>query len=324
MRFRYCSALFMLFLLLLGPQTASATYSIIACDPETGACGVAVATNNLAVGSSVCYAAAGVGALVTQYETNPNYGPEGLRLMREKWDVQDVLAHLLKNDNNFEGQDIAWRQVALVNVMGQTAVHSGEHVLASAWAGSREGKHYAIQGNGLVGEAVLIAMEQRFLETQGTLAERLMAALVAGQEAGGQSNGRMSAALLVRTEDGWPFDIDLRVDAGPAPVDELQTLLNLHYARQAIIRAERYARAGEVDKAWNAVAEALYHGASWDRVWRRAARLAVQMDEPERAMDYLAVFKALNPIWAREEITQDRYAILRGNPLFQAWLSESY
>ena len=260
---------------------------------------------------------------MSQFETNPAYGPDGLRLLAQNVNVRDVLEHLLENDGNFEGLGIESRQVALVSIAGETASHSGERALASVWAGSIEGPYYSIQGNGLSGEHVALAMEQHFLQSSGSLAERLMAALMAGQEAGGQTTGSMSAALLVRTTDGWPFDIDLRVDAGATPVKELQRLLNFYYARQSIIAAERHARMGNNDQIWPAVAEALYRGASWDRIWRRAARLAIQLDEPERALEYLAVFMSLNPVWAREEITQDRYSKLKKYPLYQRWISES-
>ena len=302
------------------PISASATYSIIACDPETGDCGVAVATNNLAVGASVCYAQANVGAVVSQFETNPSYGPEGLRLLSENIGVENALAHLLTNDNTFEGLSIEYRQVALINTDGQSATHTGKEAGASRWAGARSGRYYSIQGNGLDGEHVVHAMEQAFQLAEGTLAERLMSALNAGEAAGGQRTGSMSAALLVRTTNGWPHDIDLRVDASERPVDELYQLLNLHYARQSIIRAERFANTEDSEKVWNAVAEALHRGASWDRIWRRAARLAIRLDQQERALEYLAVFMSLNPTWASEEITQDRYAELIKYPVFQEWI----
>ncbi|MEM9664185.1 MAG: DUF1028 domain-containing protein [Bacteroidota bacterium] len=301
------------------PRPASATFSIVACEAEGGTCGVAVATNNLAVGASVCYAEAGVGALVSQFETNPRYGPDGLRWLADGLDAQATLARLLADDGNFEGLGIGFRQVGIVRAQGQGAVHTGEAVLASPWAGSRVGPHYTIQGNGLAGEAVVLAMEAAFLNAPGPLAERLVAALTAGQRAGGQATGTLSAAVLVRTPQGWPFDIDLRVDADEAPVASLNRLLDLHYARQAIIRAERLARQGETDQAWTAVAEALHRGARWDRVWRRAARLAIALDEPARALEYLGVFMALNPAWARSEIEEARYAPLHDNPLFRSW-----
>ena len=305
--------------MLLLPTPVRATFSIIACDRETGSCGVAVATNNMAVGASVCYAKAGVGALVTQFETNPNYGSPGLRLLEQNIQVEEVLAQLLANDNNFEGLGISYRQVAVVNVAGSSTSYSGDRVLESTWAGSLEGAGYSIQGNGLVGEAVLVAMEEAFLQSDGSLANRLLAALVAGQHAGGQKTGQMSAALLVRTMDGWPLDIDLRVDADKNAVSKLESLFNLQHARQAIIRAERFARNDNIELVWPAVAEAVSLGHGWDRIWRRAARLAMQLDEHDRALEYLGAFYSLNPEWARLEMDDPLYAPLKSSSLFQHW-----
>jgi hypothetical protein len=159
---------------------AGATYSIVACDAKTRECGVAVQTNNLAVGASVPYAQAGVGAIASQFETNPNYGPRGLALLAQGKSPSDVLVQLLKEDGNFEGQGPEARQVGIVSIDGRTAVHSGEQVKRSVWTGSRSGPGYSIQGNGLAGPQVVDAMEQAFLKTSGSLADRLAAALVAG------------------------------------------------------------------------------------------------------------------------------------------------
>src|SRR5687767_8414233 len=180
---------------------AHATFSIAACDRD-GSCGVAVATNNLAVGSSVIYAKAKVGALATQFETNPAYGPEGLALLAKRLSPEDAVARLLATDGNFDGTTIAFRQVGLVDAEGRSAVYTGKEVMSSTWAGSIHGKGYSVQGNGLTSEHVVIAMKDAFLSHNGPLAERLMASLEAGQQAGGQATGKFSAALLVRTPEG--------------------------------------------------------------------------------------------------------------------------
>ncbi len=301
------------------PGSGAATFSIVACEAESGRCGVAVATNNLAVGASVAHVRAGVGALVSQFETNPSHGPAGLRLLAEGKDAQAAVKLLLEGDGDFEGQGIEARQIGIVSVRGDVASHTGAKAKASRWAGARSGRHYSIQGNGLTGEDVVLAMEKAYLASKGTLPGRLMSALRAGQAAGGQRTGTMSAALLVRTHEGWPHDIDLRVDAGEKPVQALYRLLALHDARQAILRAERLARSGDTEQAWVAVAEALHLGPSWDRIWRRAARLSMRLGEKSRALDYLGVFVTLNPTWATTELEDDLYAPLRPNPLFQSW-----
>jgi len=299
-------------------SSAQATFSIVACDRD-GRCGVAVATNNRAVGASVPYAQAGVGALVSQFETNPGYGPKGLALLAAGRSPEATLQALLDGDGGFDGTTIAERQVGIVDAQGRSATYTGAQARTSAWAGALHGEGYAVQGNGLAGEAVAIAMKQTFLAGHGTLAERLMASLEAGQAAGGQTIGKRSAALLVRTPDGAWQDIDLRVDGAAEPIVDLRRLLEQHYALQAIIRAERLARQDKPAEARTAIAEALRRSYGWDRIWRRAGRLAMTMGDRERTLDYLGVFLSVNPVWARQELDDPLYQPLHGQALFEAW-----
>jgi uncharacterized Ntn-hydrolase superfamily protein len=304
--------------LLLANVPAAATFSISACLPD-GSCGVAVATNNLAVGASVAYARAGVGAVATQFETNPGYGPRGLDLLAAGRSAQDTLAQLLAGDGNFEGLGIDYRQVAIVAMPGAPAVYSGKEALASAWAGTRSGANYAIAGNGLAGANVLAAMETAFAHTGGELAARLLAALEAGELSGGQTTGRMSAALLVRTLAGGFADVDLRVDAAARPVPELRRLFDLRRAHATMLAAERAARASRAAEANQLVREALRLGDSWDRIWRRAARVAMSLHDPDSALRFLRGFRARNAAWAALEIDDSLYAPLRENAELDAW-----
>src|SRR5271165_5217582 len=141
----------LLLMLLAWAEGASATYSIVACDAKTRECGVAVQTNNLAVGASVPYAQAGVGAVASQFETNPNYGVRGLALLAAGKSPAEALEQLLREDGNFEGAGTEARQVAIVGMYGRAAVHSGAEVLRAEWAGERHGRGYSVQGNGLAG-----------------------------------------------------------------------------------------------------------------------------------------------------------------------------
>jgi uncharacterized Ntn-hydrolase superfamily protein len=166
-----------------------ATFSIVACTPS-GTCGAAVATNNLAVGATVIYAKAQVGAVASQYETNPSYGPKGIALLQQRASARAVVDGLVRTDDGFEGQDASFRQVGVVGMRGEGAAFTGAQAMASAWAGSITGPGYAIQGNGLTSEAVVAAMRDSFLGGHGTLADRLVAALAAGQQAGGQTASR--------------------------------------------------------------------------------------------------------------------------------------
>lgn len=308
--------------MLLAAPLACATYSIVACDPQ-GNCGAAVATNNLAVGASVPYARARVGALVSQFETNPEYGPKGLGLLAAGMPPEAAIATLLKQDGNFDGTTIAERQVGMVDAHGHSATYTGAEAAESAWSGAIRGNGFSIQGNGLASERVLSSMKNAFLQKDGTLAERLMAALEAGQAAGGQTIGMMSAALLVRTPEGAWQDIDLRVDGAAMPVSDLHRLMEQHYALQSIIRAEHQAQAGDKPGARMSLADALRRSYGWDRIWRRAARLAMQMGDDDRALDYLAVFVSINPVWAKLELADDVYRPLRGNSLFDSWIDQT-
>jgi len=203
-----------------------ATFSIVAYDPANGDLGVAVQSKFLAVGAVVPWARAGVGAIATQSYANTRYGSEGLRLLAEGLSAQETLARLLADDG---GREL--RQVGIVDAQGRAAAFTGGQCFG--WAGHRVGPHYACQGNILVGEAPVEAMASTFEESKGPLADRLLAALAAGQAAGGDRRGQQSAALLVVREKGGygGFNdryLDLRVDDHPQPIAELQRLLELH------------------------------------------------------------------------------------------------
>jgi uncharacterized Ntn-hydrolase superfamily protein len=202
------------------------TFSIVARDPTNGDLGVAVQSKFLAVGSVVPWARAGAGAVATQSYANVTYGPEGLRLMAAGWTAQEALNHLLVMD-----EGASHRQVVLVDAAGRAAAHTGED--CHDWKGHIVGDGYACAGNILVGEETVQAMAGTFEEIEGPLPERLLAALAAGQAAGGDSRGQQSAALLVvrvAGSYGGRIDrhVDLRVDDHPQPITELERILGLH------------------------------------------------------------------------------------------------
>ncbi|WP_034747008.1 DUF1028 domain-containing protein [Halalkalibacter wakoensis] len=202
------------------------TFSIVGFDPETKELGVAVASKFLSVGSVVPWAKAGVGAIATQSWANPAYGSRGLELMAEGKSAQEVLAIITEEDDNK-----AVRQVGLVDAFGGSATFSGDE--CHPWAGGIAGTNFACQGNILVDEKTTQAMAETFEKVKGDLATRLTKALLAGDEAGGDSRGKQSAALLVVKEKGGygGFNdryIDLRVDDHTEPVKELERILELH------------------------------------------------------------------------------------------------
>lgn len=207
------------------PESLVATFSIVGCDPETGELGVAVQSKFLAVGAQVPFAKAGVGAIATQSWCNTSYGPEGLSLLEEGKSVDEVLATLTGKD---EQRDL--RQVGIVDAQGNAATFTGQDCFN--WAGGRTGTGYACQGNILVSKETVDAMAQTFEQTEGELSRRLVAALDAGQAAGGDSRGRQSAAILIVREKGGygGFNdryMDLRVDDHPEPIKELMRLMDL-------------------------------------------------------------------------------------------------
>lgn len=202
------------------------TFSIVAYDEKTGDLGVAVASKFLAVGGVVPWAQAGVGAVATQAWANPTYGQRGLALLKEGRAPEAVIAQLTSDDPEREH-----RQVGMVDARGRAAAFTGKKTIA--FAGHRIGRHSVCQGNILAGEKVLRAMAEAFEAATGELADRLLAALHAGERAGGDKRGRQSAALLVvRAKGGYAGlndrFIDLRVDDHSNPIQELSRLLGVH------------------------------------------------------------------------------------------------
>jgi uncharacterized Ntn-hydrolase superfamily protein len=203
-----------------------ATFSIVAYDPDTKELGVAVQSKFIAVGSVVPWAKAGVGAVATQSYANTTYGPKALDLMSQGVEPEKVMSLLTDIDRK-----AADRQVGLVDAKGRSATFTGER--CNAWAGGIKGENFACQGNILAGEDVVKNMAKSFQESKGDLGERLIAALQAGQDAGGDKRGMQSAALLI-VRDGWGYGgfndryRDLRVDDHAEPIKELKRVYDLH------------------------------------------------------------------------------------------------
>jgi uncharacterized Ntn-hydrolase superfamily protein len=204
------------------------TYSIVARDPQTGQLGVAVQSHWFSVGSIVPWAEAGVGAVATQSFVDPSYGKLGLDLMRAGKSAPDALKSLLAGD---EGRDV--RQVAMIDAQGRVHAHTGSKDIQDA--GHTIGRDYSVQANLMLNDKVWPAMSRTFETAKGDLADRMLAALDAAQEAGGDIRGRQSAALIVVTgkPTGRPWAdrlFDLRVDDSPEPLKELRRLVTLQRA----------------------------------------------------------------------------------------------
>ncbi len=212
------------------------TYSIVACDLDEGAWGVAVASKFLAAAAVVSWAQAGAGAIATQALARVGYGPEGLALLAGGNSAAETLEMLLAADPG-----AAQRQAAIVDRRGGVAAHTGE--ACNAWAGHMTGEGFSCQGNILTGPETLEAMVEAFSASTGELADRLVQALLAGDLAGGDRRGKQSAGVLVvKPGGGYGGDtdryLDLRVDDHPEPVQELRRLVAAHHVFFGAVRPE--------------------------------------------------------------------------------------
>jgi|HubBroStandDraft_1064217.scaffolds.fasta_scaffold50864_1 uncharacterized Ntn-hydrolase superfamily protein len=201
------------------------TFSIVACDPDDGTCGVAVQSKFISVGAVVPWAEAKVGAVATQASSNPAWGPEGIALLKQGLGAKEAVRRLVEAD---PGRDE--RQLGIVDARGEAAAYTGPKCMD--WAGQVVGDGYACQGNILFGPAVVKAMARAYETTAGDIADRLLAALFAGQREGGDRRGQQSAALLVsKTASGYGASdrwIDVRVDDHPSPIEELRRIFRLY------------------------------------------------------------------------------------------------
>lgn len=263
------------------------TFSIVARDGD--ALGVAVASKFLAAGALVPWARAGAGALATQAYANLSYGPNGLALLSEGISAHDVIATLTGPD-----EMISQRQIGVVRADGDAATFTGNECMD--WAGGRTGAGYAAQGNILTGPETIDAMCEAFESTAGDLAARLLAALTAGDHAGGDRRGRQAAGLIVVSPAGGyggttDVVVDLRVDDHADPCGELGRLLDLHRlyfdkpAPEDLIDLDAPLIA-EIQRRLAALDEAVPESGTWDEATRRAMdRFAGWENLEERLVD---------------------------------------
>ncbi len=293
-----------------------ATFSIVGHDPQTGELGVAVASRFFAVGSVVPWAKAGVGAVATQAFANTTYGPRGLELL-ERGEAPERIVELLTAEDDHPER----RQFGIVAADGRSATYTGSG--CNAWAGGRCGPHYACQGNILVGEAVVAAMEKAFLNTTGTLAERLYAALLAGEAKGGDARGKQSAALLVVREGagyGGYTDraIDIRVDDHPEPFIELGRLLNLAQLNYAWNDAWTLFTKGKAVEALSFMEKAAQIDPQHPEVLYDLAVIRLAAGQKDAALEALRRALTVNPKLKAQARVDDDLAALRADPAFKA------
>lgn len=274
-----------------------ATYSIVARDPQTGEIGVAVQSHWFGVGSVVCWAEAGTGAVATQSFVDPAYGPLGLDLMRAGRSAYESMRALLVADRGAQ-----YRQVAAVDARGGVFAFTGHQCIAAAGQVVDEEHQFSVQANLMTDDGVWPAMAVAYVETPGDLADRLVAALEAAQAAGGDVRGRQSAALLVvapaATGRQWDDRLfDLRVEDHPEPVAELKRLVRLRRAYRHMNAGDAAVEASDFEGAAReyAAAEALAPEIVEVAFWR-----AVTLVSSGRVDEALPVFKrvfAAEPVW---------------------------
>ncbi|MGI9111173.1 MAG: DUF1028 domain-containing protein [Gaiellaceae bacterium] len=263
------------------------TYSLVARDPETGELGVAVQSRSFGTGAVVPWATAGIGAVATQSFSLRSYGPLALDLLRGGDSPADALASLTSQD---ELRD--FRQVAVLDSTGATAVHTGAACISEA--GSVTGGGFSAQGNMLRSAAVVPALAEAFSAAGGSLAERLLAGLEGAEAAGGDFRGREAGAILVVEGDVTPTNAhdrvaDVRVDNHADPLAELRRLLT----HSRLLRELRRAAPENVEELF---AEALSVGVD-DDVARWVAAVGLLEEDPELAEAFLAPLAAVDERW---------------------------
>jgi len=238
------------------PARPITTYSIIARDPTTGQLGAAVQSHWFSVGTSVPWVEAGVGVVATQSLTDITYGPLGLDMMRGGKTAEQALRGLLETDENPQ-----WRQVGMIDIAGGRAVHTGRMCIREA--GHVSGENFICMANLMERDTVWDAMAKAFKSAQGDLAEKMLAALEAAQQEGGDIRGRQSAAIVVVTGEptGVPWKdrlLDLRVEDNPAPVQELRRLVQISRAYTFMNEGDEKLAAQDMDAAMEAYTTAMH------------------------------------------------------------------
>jgi uncharacterized Ntn-hydrolase superfamily protein len=276
-----------------------ATYSIVARDARTGEMGVAVQSHWFSVGPIVPWAEAGVGAVATQSFIDPSYGPLGLTLMAAGRNAPEALAALISTD---EGEAV--RQVAMVDTQGQAATHTGSKAIAAA--GHYIGDGYSVQANMMENDTVWESMAKAYENAGGDLAERLLSALEAAENEGGDIRGKQSAAILVvsATSSGKPWEdriFDLRVEDHTQPVPELRRLVQLKRAYRKLNEGDEWLAKKDMQGALAAYQAALAFAtdqATGGEIPFWVGVTLVSIDQVSEALPYFQRAYRQDPHWA--------------------------
>ncbi len=268
------------------------TYSIVARDPGSGELGVAVQSHWFSVGGVVTWGRPGVGAVATQANAEPAYGPSALDLLSEGATAPDALGRLLAADPGSES-----RQVAVVDAGGGVAAHTGQACIA--YAGHATGDGVSCQANIMASERVWAAMLSAFTAASGSLTDRLLAALDAAESEGGDLRGRQSAAILVvpRAGEPWRTALSLRVEDHPDPLPELRRLVALHDAYALANEADELLNSGRHEEAARLYVDASERAPGNHELLFWAGLGAAQAGDLDAGAEQVRAAIALQPTW---------------------------
>jgi len=278
---------------LLTEKNINATFSIIAYDEKAQEWGIAVATNNIYVGNSTIYIEPVVGAFSVIAETEPKYGIIGLQKLKAGKSIEAAITEVREDDKGSN-----YRQVSGIDAKGNVFAFTGKSL--KYWNGQASeilGKNYAVIGNQL-DDNVLLEMAKVFENSKGTLAERLLKSLAAGENAGGQISGKQSASIVVKgSNNEWYNQIDLRVDNSKNPIGELQTLMDYHYGRIRLNQALYAQREGNMARAKQKLTEAETMLNGWTGIYARIAGANIIIGNEDNAIKWIKKGLAENSKW---------------------------
>jgi uncharacterized Ntn-hydrolase superfamily protein len=315
-----------------GPDPWFGTFSIIAFDAATGEFGVGVQSRAFGAGAAVPYVKAGVGAVATQASANRMYGPKAIALLEQGLSPEEVVKRITDED---PGRDT--RQVGVIDAKGRSAVYTGKRVIdrnndpkdlvhLGGYAGHVTGESFSVQGNTLASRAVVEAMAAAYRAGKGTMAERLMDALDAGQSKGGDTRGMQSAGLLVVKPIAPGSDstveriVDVRVDDSPEPFKELRRLLNmtLGVPQRLLTSAAEMSKAGKHAEAIVEAKKALDINPRNEQAMYALAKIYAASGDTKSALTQLSMAIARQPKqWKPEAANDAAFEKMRTMPEFQ-------
>ncbi|HEY4337591.1 MAG TPA: DUF1028 domain-containing protein [Puia sp.] len=274
-------------------RNINSTFSIVGYDPQAKEWGITVATNNIYVGNSTCYIQPGIGAISVIAETEPAYGINGLEQLKQGRSMEEAINYCRSKDTMAD-----YRQVSGIDGRGNAYAFTGSSL--QYWKGTSThhiGKFHVVMGNQLA-EATLSAMSAAFEQANGTLAQRLLKSLIAGEKAGGQITGKQSAALIVKGEENeWFNQIDLRVDHSRDPFTDLQRLLNYHYGRIQVNQAMNAIGMKDLSRGRQLLADAEKKTVGWYGLYSNIAKAHLMLGERAAAIRLIKAAISGEPKW---------------------------